>query len=311
MVEVLTRLGQVRWRQRLTHFPATLGRALSCDVILEEADVSAEHARVVKADDGSLVLEDLKSRNGVRFRRKRVDRLPLGERTEVKLGSSRVRFVSLDARPEKTVLLQISRLDRLSSVLLALGAVAASAVVTEGLLSATKHRSSEVVTSYLVIVMVAGGWAFAWALATRVAQGHFRFLGHFAAALMMLFALALVNRLPQFLAFVLRLSQGVEWALMVAMTAGAGAWMLWHHLVRVTSWTERRAALVAGGLVLVGVGLASLERASAAQKYSVLLPLQGRAHPPIFLIGSADPVASLTDALPKLQEQVDQLRTEP
>jgi len=309
IVEVLTRWGQVRSRHRLSTFPATIGRAPTCDVILDEADVSATHARVVRADDGSLVLEDAGSTNGVRVHRRRVPRVTLGARTDVHLGSAHLRLVSTSAPVEKTVTFRISRLDRPSAAALAFGCLALQVLVTEALLPATRVRGVEVLNTLVAQALFCAAWAFGWSLASRVAQGHFRYLGHLSVATLGLSAAVVLGDLVEpAIAFVLRLNGVVAWGLAFVVGAAPFTWVLAHHLLRVSSWSARTCVTIAGALWLGVTTVAGIDQWSKASRYSAELPLDGKTFPPALLLGPSTTPAALAREVPTLVEEVDAVK---
>lgn len=54
----------VQARHRLERFPVNVGRGYGNDVILDDPKVSAEHLRIERREDGTLVLRDVGSQNG-------------------------------------------------------------------------------------------------------------------------------------------------------------------------------------------------------------------------------------------------------
>jgi pSer/pThr/pTyr-binding forkhead associated (FHA) protein len=64
-VEVLDAHGHVRARHRIDAVPAIIGRGYGCDVLLDDPWVSPVHARLYRDLDGSFVLEDAGSENGL------------------------------------------------------------------------------------------------------------------------------------------------------------------------------------------------------------------------------------------------------
>ena len=68
----------------------TLGRALDCDVIVEDMAASRHHTRItVGHNPDAVLLEDLKSRNGTFVNEERVDgRAPLLDRARVRVGAT-------------------------------------------------------------------------------------------------------------------------------------------------------------------------------------------------------------------------------
>ncbi len=311
IVEVLSRWGQVRSRHRLATFPATLGRAPTCDVILDEADVSATHARLVRLDDGALALEDAGSTNGVRVHGRRVPRVTLRDRTDVRLGSAHLRIVSTAAPAEKTVTFRLSRLDRPSTALVAFGWLAAQVVLDEAGLAAVRVRGVDVLETLVGLTVFCGAWAFAWSLASRVAQGHFRYLGHLTAAM---FALATITLTVEVLApaagFALRLGLMGRWAVGFLFAAAVAAWTLYHHLARVTSWSSRRLVTVAVALCAAGGLVLLVPQWSRVSRYSAELPHPGKSFPPALLVGPATTPAAVVEELGALAAEVDGERAE-
>jgi len=311
MVEVLSRFGLVRSRHRLSQFPATLGRAPSCDVILDEADVSAVHARVVRNADGSLTLEDNGSANGVRFQRRKTPSVPLGVRTDVRLGSAHVRFVSLTEPVAKTQLFRVSRLDRWPAVFAGLVAFVTSELFLDVYLKATRVRASEVMESLLgLTIVLVGGWAFVWSLASRVTHGRSKVVGHLAAGF---FALAGVNWagvLPPYLSSMLRLPPMPSSVLRAVLMIAVLAWLVFQNLSRVVSWSRRRLLVTVGTLALIGMAFGFTAQFASDSRYSTGLPLTDVQGPPALLLGPAPPDADLGHRIAALQKEVDAAKAE-
>lgn len=85
-------------RFELKKTPVTIGRALDNDIVLADIGVSRHHA-VIEVDDGTWVIKDLGSRNGIRVMNRFVTVYTLHDNDEVYLGNVCLRFVLLsDAR---------------------------------------------------------------------------------------------------------------------------------------------------------------------------------------------------------------------
>lgn len=82
----------VAWRERAIVLPQdpeaelTIGRALDCDLILDNGTVSRRHARIV-ARGGHWLIEDLGSRAGVVVNGRRISAAPLRAGDHVRLGA--------------------------------------------------------------------------------------------------------------------------------------------------------------------------------------------------------------------------------
>lgn len=77
---------------------AVLGRAIECAIVLRDASVSRQHARIECADGQWSVL-DLGSRNGLWLRGEKQPRLDLADGLEFKLGEVELRFRVPSATP--------------------------------------------------------------------------------------------------------------------------------------------------------------------------------------------------------------------
>lgn len=306
IVEVISRFGQVHSRHRLSTFPATLGRAPTCDVILDGTDVSALHARIERTADGGLELVDAGSTNGIRANRTRVTRLTLGEVSDVRLASAHLRLVSPGAPVPKTVLFRLSRLE--SSRYAALGLVAYFLVtlLEEWAVKAIRVHPAELLKDgVMVLVVLIGGWVFLWSLASRVAHGRSRMMGHFSAATFAFAGATLVERLGDWFFCVLRAGPGVTDLLTSWASLAVAGWMLFQHLARVVSWKPRRIAFTAAALIGMMGLLMEVSKAAQAAKYTAELPLSGVHLPPAFLLGPLPADPGLTERIAALQAEVD------
>ncbi len=69
-----------------------IGRGKHCQLVIDSAKVSREHAAITIEDGGGWVLEDLGSSNGTFIGQKRVQRVPIDSDMELRLGTEVVRF---------------------------------------------------------------------------------------------------------------------------------------------------------------------------------------------------------------------------
>jgi pSer/pThr/pTyr-binding forkhead associated (FHA) protein len=302
IVEVLSRFGQVRSRQRLSTFPATLGRAYNCDVILDEADVSSVHARITRSADGLLLLEDAGSTNGLRHRRKKVQNVPLHSGTEVRLGSAHVRFVALDEKVPKTQLYRTSRLDRWTAVGVGFVLFALTELFTDWWLKATRVHFSEVVETVLgVSILFVGGWAFIWSLASRVAHGRSKVVGHLAAGFFAFAGLNLGGVLPGYVAAVLRLNKFLADNLLQLTLGSVLGWLLFQNLSRVVAWSRRRILITVAVMAALAYGLGAVAGIASEARYDAGLPISDVAQPPSLLLGPVSADADLKSRMASLQ----------
>jgi phosphoserine phosphatase RsbU/P len=80
--------------------PLTIGRAAGADIVIADASLSRQHARLVR-DAGSWVIEDLGARNGTYVNGQRIERrCPLAAGDEIQLGDTIVRISGGVEAPE-------------------------------------------------------------------------------------------------------------------------------------------------------------------------------------------------------------------
>ncbi|MEE8616859.1 MAG: FHA domain-containing protein [Roseateles sp.] len=64
VVELLGRDGRAILIQRVTRWPARIGRSPACDIVLDDVHLAAEHAELMLSPEGQARLRLLDSRNG-------------------------------------------------------------------------------------------------------------------------------------------------------------------------------------------------------------------------------------------------------
>ena len=210
IVEVLDARGLgVRARVRLDRFPATVGRAYSSDVILDDPYADARHLRLDwDPARGAVVAEDLGSVNGTSELlpagggdRAVTRRTALRPGAELRVGRTVLRFCDPD-QPVPAALPDRHRAEavaaaasgtwlpwgpRLSpaSVPAALGiCLTALALfgVSSYLASTERTNLARIVSGTLWMLVPFAAWAGAWALGSRMVIHRFNFLAHLATA---------------------------------------------------------------------------------------------------------------------------------
>lgn len=80
----------------ILRLPFSIGRLAGCDLVLDDPQVSRQHARIVQRD-GQLTLEDLDSANGVFVNGQRVTSAPLHAGDELQVGGLRLQLKKPDS----------------------------------------------------------------------------------------------------------------------------------------------------------------------------------------------------------------------
>lgn len=99
-VEILARNGEVLHRHRAASLPIRVGRAYDNDFILDDEYAAAHHAVIEEAADGTLLMRDLGTLNGLNSGlnrgRKRVQQIELTGDTVVRMGHTSLRVRAAD-----------------------------------------------------------------------------------------------------------------------------------------------------------------------------------------------------------------------
>lgn len=256
-VEVLDRRHQASARTRLSAFPATIGRAYENDVLLDDRYVDPVHARLVLRDDGTIVLEDVGSRNGIRdaVTGDPIGSAPVRSGMVVRLGETRLRLVE-PGHPVPAAL----REPRVGNLALALRRPRlAWSVVMAGLLvmgvggwlgSVGAEWASDLAVGVVAAMLLLALWAGAWAFASRIFTGHARFAAHFAVAVGTLMVMSVAGAVMGFFRF---LWPGASlWSLLGFVATAALLTVMFHsHLSLTGALGARARRLTAGAVALL------------------------------------------------------------
>ena len=198
VIEVLDRDGHARQSVPVLKWPATIGRAVECDVLLDDAFVAAHHATIDEAD-GVLALEVGDSVNGAEWPGRRLSagaRAALPPDGIVLLGTTRLRVRrAADALAPERPLLPEPRVRLPLWTLLA--TLMVWSIALDWLRGDPTTRLTDYGTSLLAIGIVLVGWAGMWALLSKLFRHRFEFRPHARiAAGYLLVSDLLVSALP-------------------------------------------------------------------------------------------------------------------
>lgn len=257
IAEVLGRRG-VRQRVRLRAFPATIGRGLDNDLILDDRYADPHHARLEWDGGGTLVLVDEGSVNGTcdAASGQRVTRAAVRSGAAFRLGRTTIRFLD-ESHPAEPALADApvgSRFTLSESPVAALAIATLTGVlvaISQYLGKITRVTPEGMLGESLMMLIVVVVWAGAWALVGRVTQQRFRFPEHFTIACLALSGFILSSGSFEYLRFFF--PGGFGWEVLAgSISLAIGVVTLAAHLARVSAmapWPRRLWSLgVIGGL---------------------------------------------------------------
>ncbi|WP_394788188.1 FHA domain-containing protein [Rhodoferax sp.] len=221
LLEVLDRSGSTQQQLPVRHWPVTVGRALTADLVLADGHVAAEHLRIEAPVDGTapggLVVQVLDTVNGVRHGRAhhvRGSRFDWHAGEELILGHSRLRLRLADtALAPEQLLARFPWRNLTTTLVLLLAAIAL------GLFSVWQDNtelSRFVPNAGKSLGVLIGGlllWTGLWALATKLFTGHPQFWRHLRIVLATFVVSVLVTSAVSVLAF------AFSWAQLARFTA--------------------------------------------------------------------------------------------
>lgn len=183
LLEAFDRHGALLARTAVTQWPATVGRSLDCDLVLEDPFVAPLHLQIERAADASAVsVELLDTRNGARLQRKhhaKGERFEWPEHAALELGRSRITLRLADSALAVEQALPRFALRTLALTLALLALVLAVALGSAWLeeSDASKYLKSIPAVVLGVSAMLAA-WAGLWAIANKVFDGRLQFWRH-------------------------------------------------------------------------------------------------------------------------------------
>jgi len=263
LIELLHRDGRPLQYVDVVAWPFSMGRALDNDLVLDDPHVAAHHARLDRAEDGTVLLRLGETLNGARMGG---HRLTAGESATLDAGEGafqlggthlRLRLPQLPLAPERP----LPATSQPAWVTGALLVVLAILTYWPAWLRTDPGRdTSEWVPMLLALPVGVALWCLLWALASKLFQHRFDFWGHLGVASRVLAPLmALDLLLPQVGASLSWpwLWQASQWLFPFTLAV-----LGWQHAQLVVGGRAMTLALVCLGLLVLGIapGLVRHER---------------------------------------------------
>ncbi len=263
LIETLDRDGQPRQVLRVAQWPVRIGRAIDCDLVLDDPHVAAHHATLAWRED-ALEIEPAASVNGVRLGRAVIApgsaaRLPASGLMSLGTTTLRVRLASQVLAPEQRLvdLHQYER--RHAAALMVLIALAAAWKGFELWVTTVPGTpGSSQAWGYLSAPAGLILWCAVWAIGSMLFQRRFAFWQHLQVALTWLLVGAVTQAVTAQIAFALSMPAVDKFGRLVFVAAVAI--MLWRHMGLLLPQRRRAFAIAITSAVAVGGGLLLADR---------------------------------------------------
>lgn len=311
IVEVLEKSGKVHERHKLTHFPATLGRAYDCDLILHDDFVSPQHARLSLDENGALRLTDLDSVNGTYLlpQAQALTTLVLDTETMLRIGHTLIRLRRTDfaLAPTRLDTLFNSRFTHFFTstttlwiaVLLLLSLLGLNSYQS----SAQAKTLSQLLLENIEIVVLVPLWAGVWALLSRIFVHHAAYVSHALIACLGVVAYLCINNLVEYYAFGFSALLAAD-VLLHGLLGLLVCAVLYGHLRFTTLFAPRRIGLIALTIAVSLVSLSGFTTYVQGLEFNDTLPYPPELKPPQFQLTHEK---SLTEFMRDAEKIPDQL----
>ena len=311
IAEVLDKSGKVQERHKLTHFPATLGRAYDCDLILNDEFVSPQHARLSINDDNALCLTDLGSENGTYClpQMQALRTRELGAETLLRLGHTLIRLRRPDFALTPTRIDSLTN-SRLTHFFSSAATLWISSLLLLGLLGLNSFQSSaqaktlgQLLLENIEIVVLVPLWAGIWALLSRIFVHHAAYVSHALIACLGVIAYLCINTVVEYYAFGFSALLAAD-ILLHSLLGLLMFAMLYGHLRFTTLFAPRRIGLIALTIAVSIVGLSSFTSYVQNLEYSDTLPYPPELKPPQFQIKQPKTLTEFMRSAEKIPPQL-------
>ena len=311
IAEVLDKSGKVHERHKLAHFPATLGRAYDCDLILNDEFVSPHHARLSINENNVLSLTDLGSENGTYClpQLQALTTHELGAESLLRLGHSivRLRHPDFALAPTRIDTLTHSRLAHFFSSTAMLWVCGLLLLSLLGLNSYQSSAQAKTLGLLLLenieIVALVPLWAGIWALLSRIFVHHAAYVSHALIACLGVIAYLFINTVVEYYAFGFSTLLAAD-ILLHALLGLLVFVVLYGHLRFTTLFAPRRIGLIALTVAISIVGLSSFTTYVQSLEYSDSLPYPPELKPPQFQIKQAKTLTEFMRSAEKIPTQL-------
>lgn len=307
LLQATDRNGAVVARLEVRHWPVTVGRALTADLVLDDSHVAAEHLRINRAPEGGVTVQVLDSVNGVALGRARHGRdaqfnWPAGE--ALALGRLKLGLRLAEEPVAAEELLPHFPWRTTAWTLLALAGMLALVLGQSWLTLTEPSQLARQLPSLLGgVVLAFAVWAGLWALATKLFTGHLQFWRHVRIACFSSLAVQAVSTLAGLLAFMFSLEslsrfEGLMLLLGVAAT-------IYVHLTVIAPQRRRGLAALMAGIAVLGtvalLGTTWLQNKRLSNKLYMSV-----IYPPSLRMAPAVPVPQFLEEAGSIRKRLDE-----
>lgn len=257
LIEAHDRHGALLARAPITRWPVTVGRALDCDLVLDDPFVAPRHLRIDRAVDAprTVQVEVLETRNGARLQRKRHaqgERFDWPDATPIDLGHTHITLRLADAPIADEQALPEFPWRTVGTTAALVVLVGAAAMASSWLESRDSSQYLKSLPSVLLmLLLVLSAWSGLWAVANKMFAGRLQFWRHVRIACTVYLASEALRLVANLAAFSFSLEALSQFASVLGVLVLA--WALYAHLATVLPRRRVGLAWTVAAVVALGV----------------------------------------------------------
>ena len=308
LIEAFDRHGALLARAPITRWPVTVGRALDCDLVLDDPFVAPRHLRIDRTVDEhrTVQVEVLETRNGARQQRKRHAQ---GERfdwpggTPIDLGHTHITLRLADAPIADEQALPEFPWRTVGTTAALVALVGAAAMASSWLESRDSSQYLKSLPSVLLmLLLVLSAWSGLWAVANKMFAGRLQFWRHVRIACTVYLASEALRLVANLAAFSFSLEALSQFASVLGVLVLA--WALYAHLATVLP--RRRAGLAWTVAAVVALGVPAWLGAQWLNRMRLTNEMyMSSLFPPSLRVAPAAPVDQLLQDAEALRAKLD------
>lgn len=186
VIEILDRFGKVKERHKVQKFPVRVGRSYRNDIILDDQYVSPEHIEILLDGDGHILVNDLKSENGVYTLHpiKRHDVIQVEENLRLRLGHTDIRLRS-ENYPAKETFIDHGKPSQVHFMMTNILLLPVVFMLLAGILAMDQYVQTvkeisfnQILSAILPVLIIVAVWCFIWSVVSKIVTHSFYFSYH-------------------------------------------------------------------------------------------------------------------------------------
>lgn len=315
VLELFTQDGRLLERRRMTHFPVTVGRSYSNDVIVDDPFVSLHHCTIDVDSENKFLVRDLGSLNGT-YADKTYDSITestFSSLESVQIGTTRIRMIDPAAEVPPPLPLRRGRrpgsslLDRpYISILCVVSAILYACVLSAYVQHYSERPIAEEVSLFLkrgiVLVTVLLLWSALWTLVSRINTHRGWFWEHLAWSALSFTVAEILFSVSEYVDFMIGATTANIFV--VSTSIIVIALLLHQHLRLGSRMKERKVKIASISAAILFVGILCAVSFVARREFSAYAPIKLTLKPPMFRITGGISIDKFIERTSKLKREL-------